>query len=181
MLNRNVRNLSAYSPQSNLPCTFVSYKGENKLLGVFIKILKQEKSSLNRKRFLGKELNMNGYGIADLVLSEFNHFDKSRKIMLYPSITAFELKLNNIPKGIRQAYRYKYFAHKSILVLPRESYSKVENRIDELKDFRIGLWLVDTDSLFINKIYTPKRENPFSEKAYNKVKNILVSKVRQAS
>jgi len=70
---------------------------------------------------------LQGYGIPDLITFAWStdqnqapvlSLEALRQKLQRQQLTAFELKLRDRRKGIVQAYRYRYFCDRSIVVLP---------------------------------------------------------------
>ena len=72
--------------------------------------------------------------------------------------TAFELKLRDWRKGIVQAYRYRYFCDRSIVVLPGDVADRASKRLELFASLDVGLWSFDPDTNVITKYF--KRERP---------------------
>ena len=128
---------------------------------------------------MAKELDLNGYGIADLIFWEYsikNSPNESR--LTRTTLTAFEVKIKDWRKALIQAYRYKYYSNRSIVILPIEYSAKAVISKKLFCDFDIGLWVFDKKNKQTNKIFTPKTHKPINRKAKEKAINILNQKFK---
>jgi hypothetical protein len=82
--------------------------------------------------------------------------------------TAFELKLRDWRKGIVQAYRYRYFCDRSIVVLPRDVADRASKRLELFASLDVGLWSFDPDTDVIAKYFTPYQGTARNLEARNK-------------
>lgn len=112
-----------------------------------------------------REMYINGLGIADIV----SVFTGSRKVVLH----AFEMKIKDWRKALAQAYRYKYYANSSYVVLPPDVAVKARQSLPVFRAINVGLWAFDKEKNIIKKIYNPKKDNPISSTAYNKALALL--------
>jgi hypothetical protein len=171
----NPISLSQFHPQSNLPNFDKLTSNELKLSKVFIASLKLE---INRKKLinyiLGSELNLNGYGIADLALLEQWPIKNKKKKSKRNILTVFEVKIKDWRKALKQAYRYKYYSHKSIVIIPDYNADRAIQNLNTFKILQIGLWVFNDSSNTFKKIYTPKVQKPFSKLAFSKAKSLLI-------
>jgi len=169
--------LSQFHPQSNLPKFNKFTSDELKLSKIFVKNLKLE---IRRKKLfnyiLGAELNLNGYGIADLALLEQWPIRNKKKTSNRNILTVFEVKIKDWRKALKQAYRYKYYSHKSIVIMPDYNAERAVKNLSTFKTLQIGLWVFSESSNSLTKIYTPKSQKPFSRLAFAKAKFLLTQK-----
>ncbi len=110
-----------------------------------------------------REMPVSGSGIADLlVLSwrpvglgcvERTDFDLSK---VDYTVRAFEVKMSDWRGGLMQAFRYKYFSHAAILVMPKERLKVALSRIALFKAMGVGLWGFDGEANTIRQVYTPR-------------------------
>ena len=109
-----------------------------------------------------REFEMDGYGVADLVYlpisAQPEHFGRKKLI-------AFEGKLLAWRTALGQAFRYRYFADKSIVLLPfLTSRSAIEN-ISHFKRMQVGLWTFESEALRIRQHFTPTKIHAFNIRA----------------
>ena len=166
--------LLSSSPRKNLPHSVSSKRTENNFALSFARSYIKSKKS---KSFVAaRELQMNGYGIPDLVFL----FDLNSELS-YPKknvLVAFEVKVKDWRRAIPQAFRYKYFANASIVVLPLRSAKKAQEYIHTFKSLAIGLWTFDKKTDRLTKLYTPRYSNPINESVHQKASGILIKKFR---
>jgi hypothetical protein len=123
-----------------------------------------------RRTLFVREVPVNGNGIADLVVLNWKgrvtsaSIEKLRFGKSGPIIRAFEVKLSDWRGGLMQAYRYKYFSHASVLVVPRKKLETIKNHIDIFLTVRVGLWGFDPDSGKIIRTYTPRPKRQMIDK-----------------
>ena len=166
--------LSQYHPQSNLPNYKILSSLELKLSRNIVRKLLSEIKRKNVKRYkLGSELNLNGYGIADLVLLEYWSVKNLKRLSQKKFLTVFEIKIRDWRKALKQAYRYKYYSHKSIVILPDYNSNRAISQIKVFESLGIGLWLYNEENDSFLKVYTPRIHKPFSKLAYQKALSML--------
>jgi len=121
----------------------------------------------------GLEFSLPNFGIADLIwvcLPAGIYARKGRpgntplpeEHLSGIHITAFEMKLSEWRKALSQAYRYRYFADRSIVVLPPAKAKLAKEALDLFRELEIGLWSFDAQTGEIQLIFTPKRIRPKS-------------------
>ncbi len=165
--------LQGVNPRLNLPSRFRGNDPEASFLAEFqVAYI----SSLKRRGVAYRDFPLQGYGIPDLVWLSWNHRNgatvlKLRKnpAKLYAKrLTAFELKLADWRKGMMQAYRYSYFANRSILVIPPSLMKNVKAKLDLFRTAKVGLWVFDPQTKRIRKLITPRLRQPKNQLAYLK-------------
>jgi len=175
--------LSSFQPQKNLPIAKLVNTREYKLGAKLIRYLKEKlQENEIRNYLLGRELNLNGFGIADVVLLEYQkgkHKNRSTNKLepLRKTITVYEVKIKDWKKAIRQAYRYRYYAHKSIIIMPVENVSGLIKNLQTLKSLGIGVWTYDKKGDHFDLLYTPRKRKPFSEIANKKASSLLTQRL----
>ena len=122
----------------------------------------------------GREFTLQGFGRADLVWlawtgaaspKDFTALALKKRIRL----TAIEAKMSDWRKGLQQAFRYSYFAHRSILVLPTKTAAVARNFIDTFRKLRVGLWGFDPGAGRLRKWFTPRYAPPIDCAALKKL------------
>lgn len=76
---------------------------------------------------------------------------------------AIEAKLKNWKRALEQAYRYRFFAEYSYVVLDDYYLDRAIKNIDVFKRYNIGLASVNTDGN-LKRYFNPKRIQPFDSK-----------------
>lgn len=101
-----------------------------------------------------KEFNLNGYGISDILLLQYKINNKKR--IVNKIITSFEVKIYNWRRALAQAYRYKYYSHRVIVIIPSENVIPAVKNLYRFKALEVGLWTFDSKLGLIHKFYTPR-------------------------
>lgn len=166
------------NPRLNLPSHLARKRGESNFAAAF----EREFISCRTESGVGaRYFPVFGYGIADFIWvdlynargADLENRTFSEELML----TAFELKLRDWKKALRQAYRYSYFANQSIVVLP-PNIATANRNIDLFKILGIGLWTFDIKSAEICPIYQPKLAKPRNPNAKAKVISLFCRKTK---
>lgn len=123
-----------------------------------------------------RQIAVNGFGIADLVAISYRSEGAGSDIswienatLHKPTIRAFEIKVSDWRKGMLQAYRYKYYANTSILVLPFNRCSAAIPFLDTFRKIRVGLWGFNDKTGRIHNYYTPRPTAAKEAKYYGRV------------
>lgn len=112
-----------------------------------------------------REIQINSFGITDFIVITNKQT---------PTIRAFELKLSNWQRALRQASRYKFFANTSTVVLPIEKCKSPLKNIELFKKLHIGLWGFNRKTATIKVFYSPRPQKPKSERYYHiAIKTVL--------
>ena len=128
----------------------------------------------------GREFALEGFGRADLVWlawaadaasDDFTALALKKRVRL----TAIEAKISDWRKGLQQAFRYRYFAHRSLLVLPMETAAVAARFINTFRRLRVALWGFDTKTGRLRKWFTPRCSQPISSAALQKALHVIES------
>ncbi|MFO0355673.1 MAG: hypothetical protein ACK50A_01870 [Sphingobacteriaceae bacterium] len=76
---------------------------------------------------------------------------------------AIEAKLKNWKRALNQAYRYKWFASSSYVVLDSQNITGAVTNIEQFKKMNVGLACIDKKGS-ISILFKPKKEKPLDEK-----------------
>ena len=88
------------------------------------------------------------------------YYEFSNKYELsYKKSIAFEAKLRNWKKALLQAYRYKWFAEYSYVILDDAHSNPAIQNIDSFEKMNVGLLTITTDGI-IKENFHPKRQKP---------------------
>jgi hypothetical protein len=166
-------NLEGVNPRLNLPGKYRGTDPESAFLAEFQTTYLR---SLNRRGVAYRDFPLQGYGIPDLVWLSWRHLDGATVLKLRKNpaklhakkLTAFEIKLVDWRKGMMQAYRYSYFANRSILVVPPSLEKTVRKKLGLFHAARVGLWVFDRESQKIRKLFTPRLHQPKNRVAHLK-------------
>jgi len=178
-----------HQPERNLPgrklrCTTI----EDRLTIRFARAYRNQAHLLHygtgkNKVICARQIAVNGFGIADLVAISFksekvgrdiSSIEKNNKIYK-PTIRAFEIKVSDWRKGMMQAYRYKYYANTSILVLPSDRCSAAIPFFETFRKIRVGLWGFNDRTGRIHNYYTPQPTAAKEAKYYRRVLGIFAN------
>jgi hypothetical protein len=76
---------------------------------------------------------------------------------------AIEAKLKDWKRALKQAYRYKWFAEYSYVVIDAHYSSSAIKNIDTFEKYNVGLATITTNGE-LKRYYNPKRQQPFDPK-----------------
>ncbi len=148
-----IRRLSQFDPRRNLPTISSRKRGEANFVLAFQRDYMHNK---HEDGVGGRYFALFSYGIADFVWLDFKGSlvleDSHRERM---SLTAFEMKIDNWKRALAQAYRYKYYSDRVIVVLPVRNFHRAESNLSLFSLLGVGLWSYDPKYRKINKRYTP--------------------------
>lgn len=140
---------------------------------------------VNARGLAAGEFSIAGFGVADLVWiglvrgSESGEFTTLalEKQLRRRHLHAFEGKLKDWRRALQQAFRYRYFADKAIVVMPYKNADAALANLDAFGHSSVGLWTFDAVTETIRGHYTPTRVRAFSSEARKKAIHLLSSKV----
>ncbi len=128
----------------------------------------------------GREFALDGFGRADLVWlaweanannGDFSALALKKRLRL----TAIEGKMSDWRKGLHQAFRYRYFAHRSLLVLPLHTANVASHFLPTFRRLRVGLWGFDPTTGRLKKWFTPRSRTPMNGMAWQKALHLFES------
>lgn len=131
------------------------------------------------------EFSLAGFGVADLVWIGWNPTKESEnftalcleKQLSRRHLHAFEGKLKDWRRALQQAFRYRYFADKAIVVMPSENAGAAIENLEAFRHSSVGLWAFNIATDKIKEHYTPTRVRAFSSDAKQKAIRSLSSKI----
>ena len=131
----------------------------------------------------GREFGLEGFGRADLVWLAWETAGRPREFTALAlkkrvRLTAIEAKVSDWRKGLQQAFRYRYFAHRSLLVLPIETAEIASRFLGTFRKLRIGLWGFDPQTGRLLKWCTPRCAPPINRKAWEKAIHFIESRLK---
>jgi hypothetical protein len=109
---------------------------------------------------VGREFALHGYGRADLLWVTLPTLDDSGVTLM-----AIEAKLKDWRKGFAQAFRYRYYANRSVLVLPPAAAERALKFVRDFEQSRVGLWEFDQTTGKIHEHFTPYSTEPLNMRA----------------
>ena len=160
----------------------------------FARVYREALPSLNHgttrtRAALARQIPVNGYGIADLVAVCWEPVSRDAAppaldldtflCEAQPVLRAFELKLRDWRKALKQAHRYRFFAHVAIAVLPPDSCALALRFLDTFQALEVGLWSFDAETRGITAHYTPRPRRPVDTRCHLKALR-LVAKTSKA-
>jgi len=108
----------------------------------------------------GRHFAVPDCGVADCIVFKLEGDVKAELAM--GRLLAFEAKLSDWRKALNQAYRYRYYADVSIVILPvQAARSAIENR-DLFQQMGVGLWTFNPGSGAICPRIAVKTPTPLS-------------------
>jgi hypothetical protein len=170
-----IKKAGFYEPQRNLPQFEPRRGAERRLVLQFAKAYRTKFFSLHRPSAndsiaIAREIPANGYGIADVVAVTWRSRQPGESVKaqapaefmarVKPTVRAFEVKLEDWRKALRQASRYRFFAHVPIAVLPADKSGPGLRNLAIFRALGVGLWTYDADTDRIVLHYTPRRSSP---------------------
>ena len=172
-------------PRRNLPRESSLKRGGSNFVGAFYRAYDQLRSS---QGLGGLEFSLPNFGIADLIWvclpagicagkGRSGNAQLPEGNLSKIHITAFEMKLSEWRKALSQAYRYRYFADRSIVVLPPAKAKLAKEALDIFRELEIGLWSFDAQTGEIQLIFTPKRIRPKSAIARERALELIRRKL----
>lgn len=170
--------IGCFDTRNNLPNNSRRTNTESDFLKAF------ETAYLRKVRKHGITANEFGfsiYGRADFIwiawkpdphCGDFSALGLEKRLKRH-KLVAFEAKIRDWKKGFQQAFRYKYFADQSILVMPNNLLQPAISHIEIFRTNNIGLWGFEAESGKIHEHHTPSRNKPFCEEA----KGLAIKKI----
>lgn len=173
-----IAKLRFYEPCRNLPNHKTGKREERVFTYRFAQAYRAQFRALHRnttktRMVVAREIPANGYGIADLVSvswkSAGNGQAKSTAdfaVKGRPTVRAFEIKMRDWRKALRQANRYRFFAHAAIVVMPVAKVSQALEHIETFRLLGVGLWSFDIKTNTINPLFTPRPRHPLDNRQH---------------
>lgn len=171
-------------PRRNLPESTGRKRGESNFVGAFERTF--FKSNVT-PGIAGRQFAFPGFGIADYVwvpllrthrIARVPQTARLEHLFIKAPLTAFEMKLQNWRRALNQAYRYSYFADRSIVVLPKDRIDRIGNDLRLFQLMGIGLWSLDVKESKIRKLFTPPRSiRAKNERAREKAFRLIGSRL----
>lgn len=174
--------LDFFDSRKNLPHRTARKRGESNFLRAF------EKVYFERHRqfcIAASEFALQHFGRADLVWIAWNPNGMGEdfsvlalhKQLRRRKLFAFEAKLNDWKKGLQQAFRYRYFADKSVIVMPSDSVGPALANLAQFKELDVGLWGFDKRTEKIEEYFSPNRARALSKDAREEAISLISGKI----
>ena len=174
-------------PRLNLGDRWAGATGEDGFANAFIDAYSGRfpwlhSGSLRLNRIMAREVPMNGFGIADLVVVSWEGLHRKAASLhtlaeVTATVRAFEFKLNDWKKGLMQAHRYRFFADVAILVVPAAKLTVAQTVMTTFRTLDVGLWGFNEATGAITAVYTPRPRLP----ARREYKATVVEKAMNAA
>jgi hypothetical protein len=176
--SHRIAKLRFSEPRRNLP-SYGTGRGEEHLFTYrFAQAYVAQFRALHRpttrnRVVVAREIPANGYGIADLVAVSWKSAGngKAQSVAAFvakgrPIVRAFEIKMRDWRKALRQANRYRFFAHTPIVVLPAASVTQALEHIETFRLLGVGLWSFDMKTNRIIPHFTPRPHHPLDSRQH---------------
>lgn len=173
---------SGQNTRKNFGTAVSRKRGESNFMRAF------ERAYFARHRVKGMaagEFSLAGFGVADLVwigwqpdptTGDFTALALEKELRKR-HLHAFEGKLKDWRRALQQAFRYRYFADKAIVVMPLENSDAAMANLDAFRHSSVGFWTFDVATATIREHYTPTRVRAFSKESKEKAIRVLSSKI----
>ncbi|MBS0657752.1 MAG: hypothetical protein JSR82_05825 [Verrucomicrobia bacterium] len=130
----------------------------------------------------GREFALEGFGRADLLFMAWKPSsakeDFTALALKNLRVTAFEAKLKDWRKGLAQASRYRFFANRSLLVLPPETAAIALSFLRTFRALNVGLWEFDSASSILRRHFTPRCGKALNSKAREKAIQMISTRLK---
>jgi hypothetical protein len=172
-----------HDTRGNLPAATSLKDGESKFLACFEAVYFESelRTSGEKLKFAtGREFALGGFGRADILFMAWSQLDGSQEFSVIAlrdrlKLTAIEAKIKDWRKGLMQAARYRFFANRSLLVLPPEAARIAVAFLPTFRDLNVGLWEFNATSNRLQKHFTPRSRRPLNCKAREKAVHSILS------
>jgi len=129
---------------------------------------------------VAEEFALPAYGVADMAWigwksGTLSEFAPSSRTLSQAHLFAFEAKLKDWQRALRQAFRYRYFADKSIVLLPFERIKTPLANLATFQQLHVGLWSFEETTQCIRQHFTPVRVKALNQDARRKAVALLTS------
>lgn len=140
---------------------------------------------LDASGFVAGEFALPGYGVADLVWigwntgsneEDFTAFSVEKRLHRR-HLFAFEAKLKDWRRALQQAFRYRYFSDKAIVLMPFENVGPALEALESFRQVEIGLWSFERKTETIRQHFTPTKVKALNKTARTKAISLISSKV----
>lgn len=146
-----------YNTRRNLPAHTGCRRGEANFVGAFLKAFM---ANAPTGSWCGRHFAVPDCGVADCIV--FKLEGDVEVELAKGRLLAFEAKLSDWRKALNQAYRYRYYADVSIVILPvQAARSAIENR-GLFQQMGVGLWTFNPESGAICPRIAVKTPTPLS-------------------
>jgi hypothetical protein len=167
---REIR-FNSFNTRRTLPEGVRRKRGEANFLGAFVRVITQVIPSTYA---YGRNFPVPGCGVADLVLCELPETTEQGIDLEGLCLSAFEMKLLDWKRALQQAYRYRYYADQSIVVLPEGAAARAIQSGFLFDALGVGLWTLDRWTGIVRKHVAPAScERPLNAAKRDKAMSAL--------
>ncbi len=118
------------------------------------------KTKLSKRKVTRSIRTLESVGLARAADDEINPLGEY--INTVKNTIAIEAKLHNWKRALKQAYRYKWFSHKSFVCLPSNTVKSAFRNISLFKDMEVGLIEICKNH-GVKILYNPSPKRPISK------------------
>jgi hypothetical protein len=145
-----------YNTRRNFPPQSGRRRSESNFVGAFLRsYMRDDKGGY----WCGRHFAVPDCGVADCIVFRLGAKDDE---MAMEHLTAFEAKLSDWRKALAQAYRYRYYADSSVVIMPRDRARSAVDNGNLFERSGIGLWTFDHASGAIQKVIPTRSLTPRS-------------------
>lgn len=94
---------------------------------------------------------------------------------------AFEAKIVDWKKAVKQAYRYGNFANRTIVILPKKAAKSAQKNLAIFRRLKVGLWSYDSVSNALRPFYTARAQTRKGSEANLRARALVYAKILQVS
>ncbi len=147
-------------------------RGESNFVLAFERAYLREAQTSSRADMRYREVPVSGFGVADLVWISWKTDDGGHAVASehakahLPHITAFEMKIKDWAGGLAQAARYRFFAHRSFLVIPEMQVALALKMRDTFVSAGVGLIAFDSTTGEFQVAIEGESGSPLSARAH---------------
>jgi len=152
----NEMGFGTYNTRRNLPPHSGRRRREANFVGAFLKAFMAEARD---GCWCGRHFAVPACGVADCVVFRL---DETEPEHAATHLMAFEAKLTDWRKALAQAYRYRYYADASIIILPAGSARVAIDNRHLFRQCGVGLWTFDPESGVVRRRIAAKKRSPLS-------------------
>src|SRR5688572_22636146 len=158
-MSKSVLKFRTSLPRKNLRPNVSRKRGEANFVSGFTKAYL---TLIGGAGFGGQEFPLAGFGIADFVWLSWQKtptegtalsLEHLQQLVSKQRLSAFEMKLKDWRRGLIQAFRYRYFADRAILVLPPKAAMVAKENLPLFCRLGVGLWCFDSPSNRIQRLF----------------------------
>lgn len=174
----------SYNSQKNFPARSARKQGEANFLRAFEQVYYCQ-FQRNNYNISGYEFAVQSFGRADLVWMTWNpsfalndtSMHALRQHLRRRKLIAFEAKLKDWQKALQQAFRYRYFADKVIVVMPHSTILPALANLESFHLLKVGLWSFNEKTGIIREYYSPNQSKALNKEARELALDLIIRKI----